>query len=72
MTVRELRNVFDDCWFRLLSDHLEDENGDYLVLFEEAHHAIFPDFFLDREVKWACVSDDGDLRDYSSYVNVYI
>lgn len=72
MTVRDLRNVMEDCWFRIESDTLEDENGDCLTLFDECHHEIFPKPLLDREVKWACVSEEEDLGNYTTYINVFI
>ena len=40
MTVRDLRNVMEDCWFRIESDTLEDENGDCLTLFDECIAAL--------------------------------
>lgn len=67
MTVAELRDVMEDCWFRIALCNDEPKND--IILFDQSEaylagrSAMIPNDIAELEVDWACVTDntkDGD------------
>lgn len=75
MKVAELRDVMEDCWFRIVI--CGDESEDDVVLFDQYKQycagkpTIIPDDIAEMKVDWACVSDEAnEIGDSGLFVAV--
>lgn len=74
MKVAELRDIMEDCWFRITVCGNEPE--DDVILFDQnkqylaGKSPMIPDNIAEMEVDWACVTDMNDIGDSCLFVAV--
>ena len=74
MKVKELRDVMEDCWFRIVVFGIDPE--DETVLFDQNEQyfagksTIIPDDIAKMEIDWVSVSDTNEIGDNCLFVVV--
>ena len=68
MTVRQIRNIIDDCWIRVIveGDIFYDERE--YILYEDDNQGKNLEIVIDKEVDFICSSHD----DYNDFIDIII